>query len=148
MSPPVRVVQLLVVDDDEVDRELIVRGLRKAKILNPVVTAIDGADALELMRGTDTTPPLERPYVVVLDWNMPRMNGLEFLDALRSDPNLRDVVVFVLTTSDDQTDVARAYEHLVAGYIVKDRAGHDFMKLIEMLDAYWRIVELPAGGSA
>ena len=136
-------VNLLVVDDDEVDRELIVRGLRKAKIANPVITAVDGVEGLEILRGTETTSGLDYPYIVILDWNMPRMNGAEFLEELRKDDQLKDAVVFVLTTSDSDSDIDAAYTKSVSGYIVKDRAGPDFMRLVELLDAYWRVVELP-----
>ena len=136
-------VSLLVVDDDEVDRELIVRGLRKAKIANPVITAVDGVEGLEVLRGTETTPGLDYPYIVILDWNMPRMNGAEFLEELRNDDRLKDAVVFVLTTSGSDSDIAAAYTKSVSGYIVKDRVGPDFIRLVELLDAYWRVVELP-----
>lgn len=139
-----RTVSLLIVDDDEIDREIMIRSLRKERISNPVSTAGDGVTALARLRGTDGEQAMERPTIVILDWKMPRMNGLEFLQELRADPFLRDTVVFVLTTSDDERDVLDAYSNLVAGYIVKDSAGPDFMKLIDLLGSYWRVVELPA----
>lgn len=139
---------LLVVDDDEVDRELILRSFQKAKIANPVVTAVDGAEALEILQGAPGRPKLPRPYIVILDWRMPRMNGHEFLDRVRADSELRDSVIFVLTTSSAEADIAAAYNHSVSGYIVKERAGQDFMKLIDLLNAYWRVVELPVSHPA
>ena len=139
---------LLVIDDDEIDRELILRSFRKAKIGNPIVTAVDGAEGLEILRGADGRAKLPRPYIVILDWQMPRMNAQEFLDLIRADEDLRDSVIFVLTTSAAETDIAAAYNHSVTGYIVKERAGRDFINLIELLNAYWRVVELPADFAA
>lgn len=139
-----KTVTLLVVDDDEIDREAIVRSLRKERISNPVKMAGDGVEALELLRGSLAGETVDRPVIVILDWKMPRMNGLEFLEELRADPELRETVVFVLTTSQDEADILDAYQHLVAGYIVKDSAGRDFVNVVHLLEAYWRVVELPA----
>lgn len=136
-------VTLLVVDDDEVDRETIIRSLRKVKVANPVETAVNGVDALERLRGTAQKEAIPKPVIVILDWKMPKMNGLEFLQELRADPELRETLVFVLTTSSDEEDVVAAYKHLVAGYVLKETAGRDFMRLIELLDLYWRVVEVP-----
>lgn len=138
-----KTVTLMIVDDDEIDRESIVRSFRKERLSNPVVTASDGVEALSLLRGEGDTPAIERPVIVILDWKMPRMNGLEFLEALRADADLRETIVFVLTTSQDEQDIVDAHRHLVAGYIVKDAAGRDFIDLVQMLDTYWRVVEFP-----
>lgn len=134
---------ILVVDDDEIDRELILRSFSKAKIANPVTIACNGVEALDILRGTGGKTKLQRPYLIILDWRMPRMNGAEFLTEVRSDPALKNSVVFVLTTSAADVDIAEAYEHSVNGYIVKKRAGSDFVRMIELLDAFWRVVELP-----
>ena len=83
---------------------------------------------------------------MLIDINMPRMNGLEFLRELRSDPQLSKSVAFILTTSSDDRDVAAAYELNVAGYIVKDRVGEEFINLVSTLDGYWKIVDLPKMG--
>lgn len=136
-------VHLLIVDDDDVDREAIVRSLARAKIANPVSTAVDGIEALEKLRVTNGVRTVPKPRLVILDWKMPRMNGAEFLEELRADPELADTSVFVLTTSDDEADVAAAYGKQVAGYILKNQAGSDFIDVIALLDAYWKLVELP-----
>lgn len=135
-------VKLLLVEDDSLDVQAIRRALRKARVANPLHVARDGVEALEMLRGNGR-PALVRPYIILLDLNMPRMNGIEFLSELRDDESLRDSVVFVLTTSDDDQDIMQAYDNLIAGYMVKSKAGEDFIKLIGMLDHYWRIVELP-----
>lgn len=137
-------VNLLIVDDDDVDREAIVRSLKRAKIANPVTTSVDGVDALQKLRRIDGACEVPKPRLVILDWKMPRMNGAEFLEALRDDPDLADTPVFVLTTSDDEADVAAAYDKQVAGYILKDQAGRDFIEVIALLNAYWKLVELPS----
>lgn len=136
-------VTVLLVDDDPIDVEAIERAFRRAKIANPIVSVSDGLEAIQKLRGSGSGAPLERPYLVLLDLNMPRMNGIEFLEELRSDPQLRDSVVFVLTTSDDDRDKVAAYDKQVAGYIVKTKVGEDFIRLTSLLDHYWRVIELP-----
>lgn len=136
-------VSVLLVEDDAIDAEAIERAFRAAKIANPIVRAKNGLEALEIMRGEGGKPAIDRPYITLLDLNMPRMNGLEFLEEIRSDEKLRKNIVFVLTTSDDDRDKVAAYDKHVAGYMVKNKAGSDFMELIGLLDHYWRVVELP-----
>lgn len=135
-------VTILLVDDDSIDAEAIRRAFRKARIANPIVSVADGLEALQRLRDT-TARGVPRPYLVLLDLNMPRMNGIEFLEELRRDETLHNSVVFVLTTSDDDRDKVAAYDRHVAGYMVKNRAGEAFIDLIALLDHYWRIVELP-----
>lgn len=125
------------------DVEAIRRAFHKARIANPVEVASDGASALERLRGTSSSKSLPSPYLVLLDLNMPRMNGIEFLEAIRSDEELRSSVVFVLTTSGDDRDKLAAYDKQIAGYMVKAKAGEDFVKLIGMLEHCWRVVEMP-----
>ncbi len=137
-------VTFLLVEDDDVDVMVLKRSFDHLKIANPLVVANDGIEALDMLRGENGHSPLAKPYIVLLDLNMPRMNGIEFLDAIRDDPDLRRTVVFVLTTSNDDRDKFAAFENHVAGYIVKADAGQSFMDALEMLNRYWRIVELPA----
>ena len=139
-----RPINILLVEDDEVDAEAIERAFRKQRISNPFVIVPDGIEALKALHGEDGYEKLERPYMILLDINMPRMNGLEFLETLRGDPELKSSVVFVLTTSNRDEDKVAAYDNYVAGYLLKSRAGTDFMNLIGMLEAYWRIVEFPS----
>jgi len=136
-------VNLLLVEDDAVDAERIDRALKGAKIANPIYHAWDGVEALEMLRGTHNQKNVPRPYLILLDLKLPRMNGHKFLEEIRCDPELHDSVVFILTTSDAERDKVAAYEQNVAGYMVKSRAGDDFLRLVALLDNYWRIVELP-----
>ena len=135
-------VKLLLLEDDDLDVLAIRRALRKARVDNELVVAQDGVEGLGILRG-ESGPPLQRPYLILLDLNMPRMNGIEFLTELRNDPALRDSIVFVLTTSDSETDIIRAYDKFIAGYMVKAKVGEDFMQLIAMLDQYWKTIEFP-----
>lgn len=137
------VVNVLVVDDDEVDQMAIRRAFARQKIANPLISARDGIEALEILRGTKGHESLQKPYIILLDLKMPRMTGLEFLDELRRDPEHSRAIVFVLTTSKDDQDMMRAYNSHIAGYIVKSNVSKEFIEVISLLDHYWRIVEIP-----
>ena len=135
-----KTVNVLVIEDNDVDVEAIRRGFRKHKIANPIQVARDGVEALQMLR---SPTGVERPFLILLDLNMPRMNGIEFLRALREDPDLRDAIVFVLTTSKSEEDKIASYGFNVAGYMVKEDVGVGFLNLVEMLDHYWRVIEFP-----
>jgi CheY-like chemotaxis protein len=138
-----RTVTLLLVDDDDGDAKSVQRAFTSARIVNPIVRAIDGINALEILRGSNGKAKLATPYMLLVDLNMPRMNGIELVQALRQDPDLHSCIIFVLTTSRRDEDKVAAYDLNVAGYIVKEHAGQDFQRLIEMMQCYWRVVELP-----
>ena len=131
-------VTLLLVEDDDVDAMAVERSFAKCHIGNPLVRANDGLDALEKVRSGQ----VPRPFVVLLDLQMPRMNGLEFLEAVRQDPALADLVIFVLTTSKAEEDMTAAYQKQIAGYFVKEDSGRGFLNVIQLLDEYWNIVYL------
>tara|TARA_R110002073_G_scaffold165063_11_gene321511 strand:+ start:5264 stop:5743 length:480 start_codon:yes stop_codon:yes gene_type:complete len=137
---PPSAVTLLLVEDDDVDAMSIERGFRKQRIANDIVRARDGIEALDLLRDD----AVETPYIILLDLQMPRMNGLEFLEQLRNDPVLFNSVVFVLTTSPAEEDITASYRKYIAGYFVKDGAGDGFLNVVEMLQGYWKIVHLPS----
>jgi CheY-like chemotaxis protein len=130
---------ILLVEDDDIDAKIVERAFYKLRIANPIIRAKDGVMALELLK--DGT--VSRPYIVLLDLNMPKMGGLELLKELRADINLKNSIVFVLTTSKDDEDKIAAYNQNIAGYIVKERLQNGFDELVKLLDYYWRIVELP-----
>ncbi|TWU51994.1 response regulator [Rubripirellula reticaptiva] len=138
-----KILQILLVEDDDIDAEAVKRALMKQRIANPIVVARDGVAALERLRGQDGSEPLQRPFLILLDLNLPRMNGIEFLRELRSDPELQGSIVFVLTTSDADRDKVAAYEQHIAGYIVKSQAGEEFVNVMGIVDLYWRYVEFP-----
>lgn len=109
------------------------------KIANTIVRAKDGLEALELLN--DST--VRQPYVVLLDLNMPRMGGVEFLEAVREHPVHSDAVIFVLTTSRSDEDVIAAYDQHISGCFVKDDMGSIFFYIAQLFDGYWKVVKLP-----
>lgn len=133
------VVNILVVEDDEIDVEFLRRLLTKNAIKNPVYHAVNGIEALEIMRGENERDKVPKPFIVLLDINMPMMNGIEFLRELRGDESLKDSVVFVLTTSPRDEDKSNAYQLNVAGYFLKK----DVKELINLLSLYWQFNEFP-----
>lgn len=137
-------VNILLVEDDEIDVMVIKRAFKKLDIKNKLFIARDGLEALSILRGNGNGSALRPPYMILLDLNMPRMNGFEFLKELRSDPTLEKSVVFVLTTSSSEEDILKSYDQYVAGYIVKKDIEGGFVKAIEMLKSYWNIVEFPS----
>ncbi|HMN31671.1 MAG TPA: response regulator [Caldilineaceae bacterium] len=138
-----RMIQVLLVEDDEVEAEAILRAVRKHQLPLSITIATDGLEALNLLKtGQSGALPLH-PHITLLDLNMPRMTGLEFLDAIRQDAGLRRSIVFVLTTSNRDEDKIAAYDRNVAGYLVKSRLGDDFSRLTDLLDIYWQVVEFP-----
>ncbi len=143
-----RTVTVLLVEDNEIDREGVRRAFAKHKIANPIIDAVDGIDALAILRGQGDRPPLPRPFLILLDINMPRMNGVEFLSGLRADDQLHDSTVFVLTTSKSEEDIVAAYDFNIAGYLIKSEVGQGFINVVQLLDHYWRVVEFPRGRTA
>ncbi len=142
-----RAVNILLVEDNEIDREGVRRAFARHRIANPIHDAVDGVEALEVLRGTNGKVALPRPYIILLDINMPRMSGVELLQRLRADDQLHDSVVFVLTTSSSEEEKMAAYDLNIAGYIVKSNVGPGFIRLVEMLERYWTLIELPEGRS-
>lgn len=134
---------LLIVDDDDIDVETIRRSFEDLRIANPLRVARDGVEAMDILSGLNGAEKLERPYVILLDINMPRMNGHELLTAIREHPEHHSAPVFILTTSNQDEDMLRAHEKNVAGYILKTNAGPDFVSAIQLIEHYWRYVELP-----
>lgn len=135
-------VKILLIEDDDVDAEMVIRGFSKNRIGNVVTVAENGLQALEILR-ENGRKDFSKPFIILLDLNMPGMNGFEFLEELRNDEKLRDSIVFVLTTSKAESDRARTYEKNVAGYIVKSEVGPSFKKAVDLLDCYWTTVTLP-----
>jgi CheY-like chemotaxis protein len=137
-------VHLLHVEDDDLCIMGLVRAFKKARIANPISFAHDGMEALETLRGANGRERLPRPYLILLDLNMPRMGGVEFLEELRKDEDLKKSIVFIMTTSGADKDRANAYNLGVAGYILKTNPANAFLETAALLDVYWRVVEFPA----
>lgn len=140
-----RIINILLVEDDEVDVMNVKRAFKKYKITNPLYIAENGLEALEMLRSPDGKPPQvpETRRLILLDLNMPKMNGLEFLHALRSDEKLKRTPVIVLTTSDEDRDRIEAYNLNVAGYILKPVTFNNFAEVMVALNKYWALCEMP-----
>jgi CheY-like chemotaxis protein len=135
-----KALNILLVEDDEVDVMNVRRAFEKSHIMNPLFVATDGVEALQMLR-RGQVPRGRR--LVLLDLNMPRMNGIEFLRELRKDPELSATSVVVLTTSNDERDKVDAYNLNIAGYLVKPVTFDSFCELMVALNKFWTLVELP-----
>jgi CheY-like chemotaxis protein len=140
MAMAEKVLNILLVEDDQVDVMNVKRAFEKNRITNPLFVAGNGVEALELLRSKQIP---DQRRIVLLDLNMPRMNGLEFLRELRADPSLQSTVVIVLTTSNDERDKIEAYNLNVAGFMLKPVTFVNFVEVMAALNKYWTLVELP-----
>lgn len=138
-----RAINILLVEDDDGDAKALQRAFRKIKIANTIFRATDGVEALEILKGSHDTIKIQHPFLLLVDINMPRMNGIELIQTLRNDQEFHNTIIFVLTTSKLDEDKVAAYNLNVAGYVVKEMAGDCFLNLINLMDYYWRIVEIP-----
>ena len=137
---PLSRVHLILVEDDDVDAEFVVRVLRQAGIGAPVTLFRDGMEAWQALHGPERNRLTTQPLLFLLDLSMPRLNGLEFLDVLRQDPDLRRSTVFILTQSTRQEDIEAAYDRQVAGYLVKSNLGENYSLLPHLLVTYCSLV--------
>lgn len=135
---------ILLVEDNDVDVEILKRGLRKIDAEGSLIRARDGVDALEILVNDAGKIALPNPYVILLDINMPRMNGHEFLKELRAHEALKAAKVYVFTTSASQTDIDLAHEHLANGYIVKPETSTELRDVLEALKRFWELCEHPS----
>jgi len=132
---------ILLVEDDEVDIMNVKRAFKKNNISNPLVVAHNGIEALELLRSKAVDAP--KPKIVLLDLNMPRMGGIEFLKEIRQDQELSALSVFVMTTSNEDGDKIDAFNLNVAGYILKPLSMDRFIAAVSTLNSYWTLCEYP-----
>ncbi|WP_255356768.1 response regulator [Thioclava sp. SK-1] len=130
---------ILLVEDNNLDAMMIERALGKVAPVSVVHRAVDGIHALELI----SSGQVPYPFFVLLDINMPRMNGHEFLGELRASSQASDSMVFMFTTSDSAQDIAKAYSERVNGYIVKPQTKDGMKKIIETLQGFWTTCEPP-----
>jgi CheY-like chemotaxis protein len=135
---------LLLIDDDEVDVMTVKRAFKKNNITNPLYVAVNGVEALAMLRGKEMPKLLPgQRRLILLDLNMPKMGGIEFLRELRADPELRALPVIVLTTSNEDKDKVEAYNLNVAGYIIKPVTFNKFVEAMGTLNKYWMLSEMP-----
>jgi CheY-like chemotaxis protein len=134
---------ILLVEDDEVDVMNVQRALEKNSATSSLYRAANGLEALTMLRTSQIVKENNRRLLILLDLNMPKMGGIEFLRELRADPTLHSLPVVVLTTSMQDSDRAAAYAYNVAGYIVKPITFSSFVETIDVLNRYWSLSEMP-----
>ncbi|MEN8206555.1 MAG: response regulator [Pseudomonadota bacterium] len=128
---------ILLVEDDRVDIMTVQRAMKKIDVSNPLYVARTGVEALGMLRG-DGYPKIEpTPSLILLDLNLPKMGGIEFLKELRADPALRPLQIIVLTSSDEPSDKAAAFEYEVEDYIVKPHSFSEFSNAMSIILADW-----------
>lgn len=135
-------INILLVEDDEVDVMNVRRAFKKNNINNPLFVANNGLEALKHLReGLEKGDQVFK--IILLDINMPKMNGIEFLHEVRKDHQLKSLSIFVMTTSDEEKDKVAAYDLNVAGYILKPLSFENFVSAVAVLNHYWQLCEHP-----
>jgi CheY-like chemotaxis protein len=136
---------ILLVEDDEVDVMNVQRALKKNNATATLYRAANGIEALAMLRtNSQIATENNSRLLILLDLNMPKMGGLEFLKELRADPALCNLPVVVLTTSMQDSDLATAYQYNVAGYIIKPISFSSFVETIDVLNRYWSMSDMPS----
>ena len=133
---------ILLVEDDKVDVMTVKRALKDLEINNPLVSTANGEEALEYLQNNGN----KKPCIILLDLNMPKMNGIEFLKIAKADDTLKKIPVVVLTTSSQQQDIMESFKLSVAGYIVKSVDYTEFTESIRTINLYWTLSKLPSNG--
>ncbi|TAL35735.1 MAG: response regulator [Spirochaetes bacterium] len=134
---------ILLVEDNPDDVQLTLRALEKSRILNDVITAEDGVEALDYLFGTgkyEGRNTREQPQVVLLDLKLPRMDGLEVIQNIRKDERTKLVPVVILTTSNEEQDLEKAYSYGANSYIRKPVDFHQFADVVKQIGLYWLVL--------
>lgn len=133
---------VLLAEDDIVDAMTVERALGDLEISNQLIHKINGEEALEYLRSDSN----EKPCVILMDLNMPKMNGLEFLRLIKADETLKEIPIIVLTTSNEEQDIDESFKLGAAGYMVKPVDYKEFLEKIRVIDSYCTLIELPNKG--
>lgn len=140
-----KAIEILLVEDNPADVRLMVEAFKDAKVPNRLTVASDGGEALEILSRTDAHADVRRPDLVLLDLNLPRVDGREVLERMKGDPDLRRIPVVVLTSSADEHDVQRCYDLHANCYITKPVDLEQFLTIIKTIEDFWlTIVRLPS----
>jgi CheY-like chemotaxis protein len=137
-----KVINIMLIEDDEVDVMNVKRAFLKNNISNPLYVASNGKEALQMLQD-ESENAIPKPSIILLDLNMSKMGGIEFLRIIRQEPALKNISVFVMTTSNQQNDKIDAYNLNVAGYIVKPLSIERFILAVSTLKSYWTLCEYP-----
>jgi CheY-like chemotaxis protein len=133
---------ILLVEDDAVDVMTVKRALKDIQVTSELVPIGDGEQALAYLRDDGNA----KPCVILLDLNMPKMNGTEFMRIVKADEALRKIPIIVLTTSNSNQDISKSFELGAAGYMLKSVDYKKFMEIIKTIDLYWTLSKLPSNG--
>lgn len=139
---PHREIEILVAEDEDLDRFLLESAFKKKQVTNPIRFFENGRELLDFLEA-NVSDTLHDKFIVLTDLNMPIMNGFELLAEMKQHSLMRRIPVFVLTSSSDETDVQRASDLGIAGYISKENAGEDFMQGIELIGKWITICSVP-----
>lgn len=138
-----RPIEILMVEDNPSDVRLTIEAFRDAKVPNNMRVASNGDEAMEFLRGASQGVP--RPDLILLDLNLPGKSGIEVLAEIKGDPELRRIPVIVLTTSDNEADILRAYDLHVNAYVTKPVDLDKFIGIAEAVEDFWlSVAKLPA----
>jgi len=144
-TPPPDAVEILLVEDNQADVVLAAEVLAQARIVSRITVARDGEQAMAVLRGESPYEDAPRPDLILLDLNLPRMDGREVLAAMKADPVLRRTPVVVLTSSEEESDVLRAYDDSANAYVVKPIGLEGLAEVVKAIDAFWfSVVRLPS----
>ncbi|HLO29789.1 MAG TPA: response regulator [Anaerolineales bacterium] len=139
-------IEILLVEDNPGDVRLTRESLGEAKVRNNMVVASDGVEAMACLRQEGEYVNATRPDLILLDLNLPRMNGFEVLDAIKEDPDLKRIPVVVLTTSQAEQDIIRSYNLYANAYVNKPVDLEQFIQVIKSIEGFWlEVVKLPDG---
>ncbi|MBI5903222.1 MAG: response regulator [Deltaproteobacteria bacterium] len=139
-----RLIEILMVEDNPADVRLTVEAFKDAKVLNHLNVVHDGEEAMEYLRHGGKYADAPRPDLILLDLNLPKMDGREVLEEIKKDQDLKRIPVVVLTTSDDERDILKAYDLHVNAYVTKPVALDQFVRIVEAVDDFWfSVVKLP-----
>ena len=130
---------ILLVEDDSVDAMTVKRAMRDLQVSHSVIHSVNGEEAMKYL----TSPDTEKPFVILLDLNMPKMNGIEFLKVVKAHPEFKTIPVIVLTTSKERHDVLDSFELGASGYMVKPVDYSKFVEILSRIVIYWNSSELP-----
>ncbi len=130
---------ILLVEDDQVDVMTVKRALKEIRVINRLDIVNDGEEALTFLKNTEN----EKPGIILLDLNMPKMNGIEFLKIAKKDKGLKKIPVVVLTTSKGDQDKVDSFNLGVAGYMIKPVDYRKFVEVVKTINLYWSLSELP-----
>ena len=132
---------VLLVEDDSVDAMTVKRAFKDLNIANPLVHTLNGEEALKYLKSEEN----KKPCIILLDLNMPRMNGTEFMQVIKVDDKLKKIPIVVLTTSREERDKVESFRLSVAGYMLKGIDYKEFVEIVRTISTYWTLSELPDG---